>query len=105
MDVTAASLSGLQVSAQRVATAANNIANSTTPGYQTQRLDQEDQIQGGVRPTALQTSREVKDAGSNDVDLATEAVALKTGGLGYEANLKVLQVQNQLLGTVMDMKA
>jgi len=102
MDVTAASLSGLQVSAQRVAVSANNIANSQTPGYQTQRLDQEDQVQGGVRPTALQSSQSIQ--ATNNVDLAAEAVDLKTSSLTYEANLKVFQVQNQMLGAVMDMK-
>ena len=39
------------------------------------------------------------------MDLATEAVNLDTQGAGYSANLKFLQVQQNLLGTALDMQA
>ena len=39
------------------------------------------------------------------MDLATEAVNLKTQGVGYQADLKFLEAQDRMLGSALDMKA
>jgi len=100
-----ASLSGVQTSAQGVALSANNVANLNSDGYRARSLVQQTLPQGGVTGAAVQESQAALNPGGSNVDLATEAVSLDTQGGAYQANLKVLQVQNQLLGTALDLKA
>ena len=105
MDGIAASLSGVRTAALSVAVTGNNVANVNTPEFRARRLEQQDQAQGGVRPSGLRESQEATVPGGSNVDLATEAVALKTDSLSYAANLKFLKVQDDLLGSVLDMKS
>jgi flagellar hook protein FlgE len=105
MDGISASLSGVRTAAQAVAVTSNNVANLNTPDFRAKRLDQQDLPQGGVRPAQIQASQDTPVPGGSNVDLATEAVNLKTEGLSYQANLKFLKVQDDLLGAALDMKA
>ena len=105
MDGVSTSMSGLGVAAQSAALAANNIANVNTRGYQAQSLQQQALQQGGVQATGVQASQAPGVPGGSNVDLATEAVNLKTQGAGYGADLKALEVQQNLIGAALDMKA
>ncbi len=105
MDGISTGLSGMAVSAQSVAVSARNVANLNTPGYQAEVLRQADVEPGGVRATGIQESQEPANPGGSNVDLATEAVNLDTAGLTYQANLKFMQVQQNLVGAALDMKA
>ena len=105
MDVNGIGLSGMNAAALGISVAAHNVANANTKDFRAQRLEQEDLAQGGTRPAALVESREpVAPEGSN-VDLATEMTSLIGQGGAYQANLKVIQAQDQMLGTAMDLKA
>ena len=105
MDGIAGSLSGINVAAQAYALSANNIANVTTGGYRAQSLQQQALQGGGVEATGIQASQAATVPGGSNVDLATEAVNQSTQGGTYQANLKFAQVQQQLLGSALDMKA
>ncbi|WP_306601458.1 flagellar basal body protein [Geothrix sp. 21YS21S-2] len=105
MDGISAGISGIGVSAQGVALSANNVANLNTDGYKAKTLGQQDLQQGGVRASGIGESQEPTNPGGSNVDLATEAVNLDTRGLSYKADLKFLQVQQNLLGVALDMKA
>lgn len=105
MDGISTGLSGVAVAGQSVAVSARNVANLNTPGYQAESLRQADLEPGGVRATGIQESREPAGSEGSNVDLATEAVNLDTQGLTYQANLKFMQVQQNLLGAALDMKA
>ena len=105
MDGISASMSGLTISAQAAALAAQNVANVNTNGYKAQTLQQQALQQGGVQATGVQASQAVGVPGGSNVDLATEAVNLNTQGAGYGADLKALQVQQNLIGSALDMKA
>ncbi len=105
VDGISAGLSGLQTAAQGVALSANNVANVNTPGYRARSLVQAEQPQGGVAGVAVRQSQEPLNAGGSNVDLATEAVNLKTQGVGYQADLKFLEAQDRMLGSALDMKA
>jgi len=105
VDGISAGLSGLRTAAQGVALSASNVANLNTPGYRARSLVQAEQAQGGVAGVAVAQSQEPLAPGGSNVDLATEAVNLKTQGVGYQADLKFLEVQNRLLGSALDMKA
>jgi len=108
------SLTGLAAAQKRITTAAHNTANTNTDGFKKHRaLHQEVQPQGGVTTTVEQVTtpgpaifRETKNGltqfeGSN-VDLGEEAVNLLVGKRHYEANLRALDLQNQTLGSVLD---
>jgi flagellar basal-body rod protein FlgC len=105
MDGISAAVSGASVSVQSVALSANNVANLNTDGYKAKSLQQEDLQQGGVRATGVRESQAPTNPGGSNVDLATEAVSLDTQGISYQADLKFLQVQQNLLGTALDLKA
>ena len=105
MNGIAASTSGMVTAGQGLAVAANNVANVNTAGYQAKRLDQETQSQGGVRASGLTASQAPTTPGGSNVDLATEAISAQTDSFSYQANLKFLSVQNDILGSTLDMKA
>jgi flagellar hook protein FlgE len=100
-----AGLSGMQVAAQGVAVSAYNVANLNTPGYRARSLVQAEQPQGGVAAVALNPSQEALAPGGSNVDLATEAVNLKTQGTAYQADATFLKVQERMLGAALDLKA
>ncbi len=105
MDVNSIGLSGVNTVALSIGVTANNVANVNTKDFKAQRLEQEDQVQGGTRPATLRESQEPPAPEGSNVDLAFETTNLITQSGAYQANLKVLQTQNQMLGTAMDLKA
>ena len=105
MDGVGASLSGLQTAAQSIGLSASNVANVNSSGYKARSLVQENLPQGGVVGVAVTESQAPLNPGGSNVDLATEAVNLDTQGVGYQADLKFMQVQESLLGTALDLKA
>jgi flagellar hook protein FlgE len=99
-----AGLSGMQVAAQGVALSATNVANVNSTGYRARSLEQAEQAQGGVAAEGVAVSQESLVPGGSNVDLATEAVNLKTQGTAYQANAKFLKAQERMLGAALDMK-
>ncbi|BDU72234.1 flagellar basal body rod protein FlgC [Mesoterricola silvestris] len=105
MDGISAGVSGIGVSAQGIALSANNVANLNSDGYRAKSVRQQDLEQGGVRASGISESQEPTNPGGSNVDLATEAVNLDTRGISYQADLKFLQAQQNILGVALDMKA
>ena len=105
MDTMASAVSGVNVSAQALAYSANNVANVNTDGYRAKALQRQEQQGGGVRASGVETSQAAASPGGSNVDLATEAVNLLTQGAGYQANLKVVESQQKVLGSTLDIKA
>jgi len=105
MDVNSIGLSGVNTAALGTAVTANNIANANTKDFKAKRLDQEDQAQGGTRPAALRESQEPAAPEGSNVDLASEFISLIGQGAAYKANLKVVEAENQFLGTAIDLKS
>lgn len=107
-------LSGLQNAALRQNVAANNIANLNTPGYRARSVINAETEGGGVRaaemhpddapgrPDVLSLSEEA--LASSNVDLATEAVATIVNGASYQANAAVVRVEDDLLGSLLDIR-
>ncbi len=108
------SLSGLAAAQTKINAVAHNTANANTDGFKKHRtLNQEVQPQGGVTSTVEEVNtpgpnlfRETENGltqfeGSN-VDLGEEAVNLLIGKRFYEANLRALKIQNDTVGSVLD---
>jgi flagellar hook protein FlgE len=104
MDTMSVSLAGMNAAGLGVAVVANNVANANSKGYKAKRVDFEDVREGGVRPTGLQASETLVIPEGSNVDFATEFTNLLAYADAYKINAKVLEVQQELLGTVMDLK-
>ena len=105
MDTLSVSLAGMNAASLGVAVVANNIANANSSDFKAKRVDFEDIREGGVKPSGLRESEATAGFGSSNVDLATEFTSLLAYADSYKINAKVLEVQNEILGIVMDMKA
>ena len=75
----------------------------TCPDFRARRMEQEYLRQD---PTVAENQApEGPEGPEGSGDLATQAMAMKTDKVTYEANLQFMQLQNAMLGTAIDMKA
>lgn len=105
MDAGSVSLAGINAATLGVAIVANNVANANSKDYKAKRVDFNEVRGGGVKPSGLRESDETVVAGGSNVDLATEFTSLLAYADMYKINAKVFELQKELLGTVLDMKA
>lgn len=91
------SISAVNTASLQVSAAAGNIANATTPGYQSLRVDQATTADGGVSVAGVTSTGEP--------DLVGDYVTLIEASASFKANLRVLKAQNETLGTVLDLLA
>ena len=77
---------------------AHNIANAVTPAFRRQLVAQQEQAGGGVSASVTQA----EDVGS---DLATDVVQQMTALYAFRANLRTVQVEHEVLGTLLDIRA
>jgi len=96
--VSSIALSGLQAAQMRMGSSAHNIANALTPNFRRQVVQQQSVAEGGVA-TTIAHAPVAGDA------LAEDLVALKLSHHLFTANLKVLRTQDQMLGTLLDVRA
>ena len=101
-------LSGMEAATAQLNVAANNIANSETPGYKASRADLVELSGGGV--AVAEISQDPKPGpiqpdgkeGSN-VDLARESISLTRSQILYSANAALLKIGDRMTGTLLDM--
>ena len=91
-------LSGMNAAQTRMAVAGHNIANVQTPGFRAQQVAQRTQASGGVATA-------VTRAPQPGVSLANELVGQMSAGYAFKANLRTLEVERSMLGTLLDMQA
>jgi flagellar hook protein FlgE len=104
MDTTAVSLSGVNAATLGVAVVANNVANANSKDFKAKRVDFEDIREGGVKPSQIRESEAMGAPDGSNVELDTEFTNLLAYADTYKINAKVLEVQQEILGTVMDLK-
>jgi len=113
MDAFSISLSGLAAQSTRLAATTDNIANSNTPNYKTQRVVTATTPSGGVsavvsrdlspgQPLPQLDGLPARDGETSNVDLASELVNLMTIRHGFQANLRALKTIIQTKGSVLD---
>jgi flagellar basal body rod protein FlgC len=96
--VSSIALSGLNAAQFRLDAAANNIANAQTPGFRRQLVAAEALPEGGVV-----TSVQLADAlGEN---LAEDIVQTMLAAYMFKANLRTLQTEASLIGSLLDTQA
>lgn len=91
-------LSGVQAASLRLDTAAHNIANAQTPQFQRQVVQLETQEQAGV----LTTIGKAEEIGAA---LAADLVEQMDAAAAYRANLRSIQTDQRMTGSLLDIKA
>ena len=108
-----AALSALNAFSEKLALVAHNVANSATEGFKKKRAVLQEDRNGGVSVSSQTIdapggliSRHQGDkvdlAETSNVDIGEEIVQMNVAERGHGANLKSLEVQNELLGTILD---
>jgi len=98
MNTSSIALSGMNAASLELATTAHNIANSQTPGFRRQAVARQATEGGGV-------SAEVIQADAAGESLAEDMVTQMSASYAFKANLKVLKTQDEVLGSLLDLKA
>ena len=110
-----AAISGLQAASLKLKVSANNVANANTDGYQKQQVTTRtgtygvevkvEKVSAVESPNNIQTGGEpIPDAPSN-VDVAEELLEMKAAQNLFEANLKTLNTNDNMLGRILDIEA
>lgn len=109
-------LSGLQAFGTKMNSNANNIANASTEGYKKSRVILENQAPQGVKASVetVDSPGTMRLEDTNDgskftelsnVDLAEELPDSQVNARFYQANLKTLQVADEMTENLLDIKA
>jgi flagellar basal-body rod protein FlgC len=108
-----ASISGVNAFQKKLDVNANNIANLNTDGFKRSRALLSEGDNGGVKVTIDQVDQpgypketvidgEVVETESSNVDLADELTEMIPTQVGYNANLKTIQTEDEMLGNLLD---
>lgn len=111
--VSATALSGFNASQLRLQNAANNIANANSNNFRAQDVVQTSLAAGGVSTNVVDRSPatvQTTDTQGNvvnrpNVSLEEEVIQADIATYSAQANLKLLQVQNQLDKYLLDIQA
>ena len=109
-------LSGLQAYSQKTQATANNIANLNTPGFQRDVVTLSSQAPQGVTASvskdqspgplvAEPTDNTIALVEQSNVDLVQEMPDLIMEKNGFSANITTLKTADQMMGTLIDLKA
>ena len=96
--ISSIALSGVQAASTRLDATSHNIANTQTERFHRQVVNQQSQESGGVTATVAQAD----EAGA---DLAADLVEQKMASYTYRANLRSIQTEEQMMGSLLDIKA
>jgi flagellar hook protein FlgE len=91
-------LSGMQAAMQRLGSASHNVANWGTEGYRREPALAATETGGGV------TTRFQPAAVSGD-SLAEDLVAQRVALYEFKSNIQVFKTQQDMLGTLLDLRA
>jgi hypothetical protein len=98
MNASAISLSGMNLSQQRLGVAAHNVANAQTPGFQRQEVVASAVESGGVSGQVVRTPQ---PGSALEADIITQMVA----AYGFLLNRSVFGAQQRMMGTLLDTRA
>lgn len=101
MPVTAlhAALSGIAAAHERVNTASHNVANFLTEDFRPLKTRQFSQETGGVTAETEQSPE------PEEVQIAKEFVEADLAGVQAKASAQILQVEDEILGSLLDVFA
>ena len=110
-----AAISGLQAASLKLKVSANNVANANTNGYQKQQVTTQtgtygvevkvEKVSSVESPNNIQTGGEPRPDAPSNVDVAEELLEMKAAQNLFEANLKTLNTNDNMLGRILDIEA
>ena len=106
-------VSALRAFVTKLGVTADNIANVNTDGFKKSRATLHEGQNGGVRVEISRDNSpgfrydvfendEVVEKETSNVDLAEEIPDLMMAKRAYQANLKTLEIQDEMLGSLLD---
>jgi Flagella basal body rod protein len=102
----ASALSGMRAAQLRLDSGAHNVANAQTPGFQRQAVTQS--ARPGLGGVEAQVVREADTASTSSGDfshLAQDLVEGRMSVYSFAANLRVVETEERMLGTLLDERA
>ena len=96
--INSVALSGMGAATSRLAMAAQNVANSSTPGFHRLVPEIRTQHGGGVSVSAATSPNE-------GAQLAEDLVAQRVALYDFRANLAVVKTGFEMMGTLLDLNA
>ena len=108
-----ANVSGVKAFQQKFNVTSNNIANVNTDEFKKQRALLHEDDSGGIRvevdkvdtpgyPKETVVGGKVIQSETSNVDLAEEMTETIPTQAGYDANLKAIQTEDEMMGTLLD---
>ena len=91
-----ANINAMQASSFEMATSAHNVANVSTPDFKTIEVQRRESLSG----PEVSTSR--SDHGT---DITEEMLKQMRSSYDFKANAKVIQFQDEMIGTLVNMMA
>ncbi len=106
-------LSALSAFQNKMDVTANNVANVNTDGFKKSRTNMQEASTGGVTASIQQIdtpgivreiigSEGIEEVESSNVDLAEELPEMISTKTAYSANIKTVQTQDEMLGSLLD---
>ena len=106
-------ISALQAYKTQMGATSDNIANINTENFKKSRVNLQEGKNGDIQATARENntpghrylereSHQTVEKETSNVDLAEEFPQMVLTQHAYKANMKVLQAQDQMLGTALD---
>jgi flagellar hook protein FlgE len=95
--ISSIAVSGMHAASTRLNTAAHNVANAHTPDFQRRTVHQSQETAGVV--TTIGKAEEI------GADLAADIVEQQAASYDYKANLRSLRTQQEMMGSLLDIKA
>lgn len=113
VDVSAIALSGVRANEQRIAVAADNIANSLSEDYAAKQVQQVSNPAGGTTAKVSDKNPATVPVPNSEggidqrpnVDLAEELINADVASYNAQANLKVIQAQDKMNKYLLDIQA
>ena len=103
VEALSAAVSGIQLGSLRMTVSAHDVANVNTPGFEQSDLVQVERYPGTAVGAIRRTVN--PDSESSGTDLAKEFGGEMTEAqTGYSSSLKVLKVQDEMLGSLLDIR-
>jgi len=99
-------LSGMRAAQLRLDVSAHNVSNVQTPGFQRQQVSQTAQpATGGVNTQVGQEPAPLAQGPDGFNRLAQDMVEQRMSLYSFTANLRTVQTQDAMLGTLLDVRA
>ncbi len=97
MKVSTIALSGMNAAMTQLSSAGHNIANAQTPHFRRQLVQQDTLPEGGTQTRLAQAA----EPGS---DLATDLVQERQALQLFTANLRTVQTESEMLGSLLNVR-